>query len=597
MISVCIDILRDSPMRELLMHIIAAITRTITCSYSIVHIPRAVAITHKGKPGPRARDRRGTTMVKLVPVAIGLLACCTVWAEQPSVWVASPWQHVLRDSKRGSKRTVTLQAARHEYEPFRIIISGGDTGVCNVNVIASDLVSSSNTIAAQNLTLFREHYVHLTKPSYHSSAPLGWYPDALIPFVNPEDGSPLDGSLYDAVPFDVAPATNQGVWVDVYVPADTPPDKYRGTVTVMTEGELLGTVPIKLTVWDFTLPQSITMRSNFGAIIPAVASRHGMEFESKAFREVQLRYVSTLLDHRCVPDVWSLDIWPHWNEETQTLNDTGQGENLRRLLADGRVNALRVPEGPKTPAYLKALTDYLRQHNCLQIAYFYLFDEPNNAEQYARVRREGELIHTAAPGLKTLCTEQTVPTDPAWGDLYGYVDIWCPLWTFYDEETARQRQDLGEEIWSYTALTGAPGVPWWEIDSPPVMFRAPFWTSWHYGLRGFLYWSSVCWQDRDPWTNPLFSDRYWGEGQLLYPGIDAGIDGPVPSIRLKLIREAMEDYEYMALAAQQGCRQEVDAIVDKMAPSFYQWEHDPRQYLAAREKIARLILKPSPKEE
>jgi hypothetical protein len=123
-----------------------------------------------------------------------------------------------------------------------------------------------------------------------------------------------------------------------------------------------------------------------------------------------------------------------------------------------------------------------------------------------------------------------------------------------------------------------------------VQFRAPFWVSWHYGVKGFLYWSSIYWgKGQDPWTTPHFRDQYWGEGMLLYPGKDAGLSGPVPSIRLKLIREALEDFEYMTLAGKQGHKAQVDEIVASLARSFTDWSQSPEAYMAARAKLAALI--------
>jgi len=128
------------------------------------------------------------------------------------------------------------------------------------------------------------------------------------------------------------------------------------------------------------------------------------------------------------------------------------------------------------------------------------------------------------------------------------------------------------------------------VDFAPTAFRAPFWTSWRYDIKGFLYWSSVYWDAyEDVWTKPHFRDKYWGEGMLVYPGPPAGIKGPVTSIRLKLVREALEDYEYMTLAAKQGHRLKVDAIVMGLTRSFEDWEQDPAAYMRAREELAGLV--------
>jgi hypothetical protein len=132
---------------------------------------------------------------------------------------------------------------------------------------------------------------------------------------------------------------------------------------------------------------------------------------------------------------------------------------------------------------------------------------------------------------------------------------------------------------------------------------------------GFLYWSSVYWGAYDGmegvWNAPHFRERFWGEGMLLYPGQPAGIDGPVTSIRLKLIREAMEDYEYMVLAAQgEGggldiqmgsetmivtrrgdAREQVNRIVKNVASSFQAWSRDEGDYERARARLAEMIVR------
>lgn len=59
----------------------------------------------------------------------------------------------------------------------------------------------------------------------------------------------------------------------------------------------------------------------------------------------------------------------------------------------------------------------------------------------------------------------------------------------------------------------------------------------------------------DPWTTQwAFGGN--GDGTLFYPGTPAKIGGtqhvPVSSIRLKLIREGYEDYEYLAMLDRLG---------------------------------------------
>ena len=523
----------------------------------------------------------------VLALLVSLAGLGPVWSQESVVWVAGPWEHVLRNAEPGGAKSAEIVAARNEYEPLRVIVHAGGQALAKVRVEASALTGSAGQIEARNVALFREHYIDVFKPSPRSKAPTGWYPDALIPVAG---GDPA--GKYPPMAASVEPGTNQGFWADVYVPRDTAPGEYSGTINVTADGTRLGSVTVKLRVLPFTLPDKIAMRSNFGSLGCRLARHLEMDAGSEEFAAVEDQYIDTLLAHRAIPSSLG-NIWPKWTPEGG-IDDSSSGERLRAMVQDRHVNSLCVPfayrtEPEKCKAYLKDMADYLRSKGWLDLAYIYLEDEPNNAEQYETVRKQGELIRES--GIKRMCTEQTVTSNPQWGTLYGAVDIWCPLWCLYDEKTARQRQALGEEIWTYTALCQGKGTaPFWQIDFAPVHFRAPFWVSWHYGVKGFLYWSSTYWApDQDPWTTPHFRNQFWGEGMLLYPGKDAGLRGPAPSIRLKLIREALEDFEYMTLAGQQGHQAQVDEIVAGLARSFDDWSQSPEAYMAARAKIAALI--------
>jgi hypothetical protein len=493
----------------------------------------------------------------------------------------------LRSTESGEAKSAEIVAARNEYEPLRVIIRAGAQALTNVRVEAGALTGPAGQIESRNVALFREHYIHVFQPSRRSKAPAGWYPDALIPIAGGEHSAE-----HSPMAVNVGPGVNQGIWVDVYIPRDAAPGEYSGTITVTAEGARLGSVPVKVRVEPFTLPDKIAMRSNFGSLGARLARQLGMDAAAEEFTAVEDQYIDTLLSHRAIPSSLG-NIWPKWTPDGG-IDDSSSGERLRAMIEDRHVNSLCVPfayrsEREKCRAYLRDMAAYLRSKGWLDLAYIYMKDEPNDAEEYEIVREQGELIRES--GIKRLCTEQTVTSNPEWGTLYGAVDIWCPLWCLYDEKTARERQELGEEIWTYTALCqGSGAAPFWQIDFSPVQFRAPFWVSWHYGVKGFLYWSSIYWaKDQDPWTTPHFREQYWGEGMLLYPGKDVGISGAVPSIRLKLIREALEDFEYMTLAGKQGHTAEVNEIVDSLARSFNDWSRNPEAYMAARAKIAALI--------
>ena len=110
-------------------------------------------------------------------------------------------------------------------------------------------------------------------------------------------------------------------------------------------------------------------------------------------------------------------------------------------------------------------------------------------------------------------------------------------------------------------------------------------------MTGLLYWTTVYWEQvKDSWLDQLtYRGRYNGEGSLFYPGADAGFAGPVTSIRLKNIREGMEDYEYFKILEDLGDREFVDAKVREISQTWFEWEKNPDKLYQVREEIAKRI--------
>jgi hypothetical protein len=93
---------------------------------------------------------------------------------------------------------------------------------------------------------------------------------------------------------------------------------------------------------------------------------------------------------------------------------------------------------------------------------------------------------------------------------------------------------------------------------PPIYARALETMSFRLGAKGELYWG-VTWRfanppgaANDPWLNQDWNGAS-GDGTLVYPGtagrrIGGSTDIPIASLRLKMIRAGMEDYEYLRIA-------------------------------------------------
>jgi hypothetical protein len=85
-----------------------------------------------------------------------------------------------------------------------------------------------------------------------------------------------------------------------------------------------------------------------------------------------------------------------------------------------------------------------------------------------------------------------------------------------------------------------------------------------------------------------------GDGALFYPGTPARIGGthdiPVESMRLQLIREGMEDYEYLHLLSTLGGEADARAAVAALFPAAWKVaQATPAQLVATRAHLADLI--------
>jgi hypothetical protein len=565
----------------------------------------------------RGKSQRIETHIAGVFAAgVVLLAAYRTPTPEPpmSVYVMDEFARVRPRDAPGSKRVAVLSAARNEYAPFQIIVHAGTGGLKRVNAVAGPLVPKrGHIIAADRIALYREHYIEVRKLSPKSRGKPGWYPDALIPFLDPSTGKPPVRARFAAAPFNIAPDSNQPLWVDVLTPRDATPGEYRGTIMVSAEGIKSHRVPIKLTVWDFALPDTPSMRTHFGdADVNPLVSRPPQiaawrSLDEAGQRALQTAYAELVAAHRICPPIPPF-LMPNVNADGSIDPQSTHaalkqwierfhitGFPIRFLGMDGR-GWLGDPLGAdrkRNALYLSSMYAYLRDNHWDKLAYVYVVDEPNSVQAYNDVRARAKFVHEVALGLKVLCTKQPQVGNRGWGSLVGSVDIWAPLWPMFQEAAAKERLAAGEEIWSYTALCqGRPDTPFWELDFPILNYRIPMWISWRFGITGLLYWSTTNWAStRDVWTNPLtFDDQYNMEGSLLYPGVDAGVQGLVASIRLKEIREGLEDYEYLRLLAERRGRATAEHVVKKIARAWQDWDTEPRHLLEARAEIARLIL-------
>ena len=152
----------------------------------------------------------------------------------------------------------------------------------------------------------------------------------------------------------------------------------------------------------------------------------------------------------------------------------------------------------------------------------------------------------------------------------------------------------------------------WSADAPAMYNRLWSFVWWKYEAKGVLYWSmnQVNYSGGGAPYNNIWNYGSNGDGHLMYPGVATssgrsipastpvigGVhDIPIESIRLKHIRDGMEDLEYMERAKAATSKAAVDSIVDSAFTntdirfSYYNLNLDSGNLFHARERLASLI--------
>jgi hypothetical protein len=482
-------------------------------------------------------------------------------------------------------------AAKNEFEGFQLVLRAPRGGLTGVKVT----VEPFRNDAGETLpvpTLYREHYVyaHAVQRDYFSRDTFiasnvpqgaGWYADALIPFAVNSTQANAGEVRFWAQPFEVAAFQNQPIWVDIYVPADARAGSYRSRYTVTSDqGDVTGEIvtgELRLEVWNFTLPQSPSLDSSF-----------------LVWKQNNKATYIELLKHKLMPDY----VEPEYQAEL--INDWGLRLQRLGFVAGASIDDCTMNPPPSVAELQKSATE---QDERLSL-YMYPADEItacNNLNETMKAWSRN--AHEA--GVKNLVT--MFPRPELFNDGTGTsaVDIWVIYATQLMAkgsleagdnllETLQDVLEKGNEVWSYTALAAEPHAPQWALNYSAFDFRllAGF-INLRYGMTGLLYWRVDNWSD-DPWQTLRVDDdpsNYpAGEGMLLYPGEAVGVDGVVPSLRLKWLREGAEDYEYGQLLTKMGEQDVLDRTVRGVAKDWYHWTKQAGVLESARQKLAAAIL-------
>ncbi len=454
---------------------------------------------------------------------------------------------------------VELSLARREVESFQVVLRSKKS-IEEVNVTIGELRNPENNavIPAEQLMVMPVGYVK-SLPTPYPVEKVTWWPDPLLPFLKTFT---LDANVW------------QPVWIDVAATVETLPGTYRGTVTVSGKNVADIQVPVAVRVWNFALPASPTQpqlfnySTDFNHAVYTTDQDAFKQFcdykegkinedklgkEARRLRQLELDTENILLAHHITPTQIYAASRPLRNDDAKRWLEHGGNTYCTTYLTPRPVK-----KGELYPSWLlkRALATLdktvpeLKAAGIYDRAYLYCFDEISENQFFAAQTMLAE-IKKHYPDLPTV----TTAFDPDFGRANGLsevIDVWCPQVESFVKylDRIRAEQKAGKKVWYYSCMWD-PGMDFL-LEKPATAPRLLLGLAQHkYGSDGFLYYNVFHGQSKQNRisTGPLTEHNgrsyldFNGCGLLIYPGAN----GPLPCIRLKALRDGIEDFEYWRL--------------------------------------------------
>ncbi|MFH1477759.1 MAG: glycoside hydrolase domain-containing protein [Verrucomicrobiota bacterium] len=297
---------------------------------------------------------------------------------------------------------------------------------------------------------------------------------------------------------------------------------------------------------------------------------------------------------------------PLAQSELTALWSTNSPDQFEQRVQSLMKNGQRIFQINK-PA--RALYDFLVKKGWLDRFMIYSnADEPAESTFHAKNIPYAQDMRTNFPGLKIFLASEFYP------NMSAGCDIWLTDLSRANYDPRSFVPPVKPQLWHYychlpvnwqmrAPLTMAPNM---QIDNDALEHRLALWMSWHYKAKGALIWAGNSewnhlvtnfWSCLDLSGNEYrtsykfpYGGIHHGNGNLMYPPRTP--DGePIPSLRLKVLRDGMQDIALFESAVREyGSK--VQAFVAPV-PAVFQHPHYydrlPETLLNKREALLRRI--------
>ena len=512
-----------------------------------------------------------------------------------SVWTADSMVKVspaaIPSPEQLASKSIRLELAGAESESAQICVTAPDVApAVPITVSVGRLASAGGDAFGGSVDVRRVGY--LARLDGFEEHPFGddphelWFPEPLLP----------------AEGLRTAPGGTQSVWLTFKADRGAKPGVYSGSVSVRV-GSASFVVPAVVRVRDFSLPVRFGLKTAYSVMDGFTRAVYPDDFAAKKRESWDI-----MLDHRLNPDDISRTSPPDVADVEYAAKRGMNSFNVLNLVWPNPKAKWGCRPKPGETAgedfrdYLdRTVRPYvaeLRRRGLDRGAYIYGFDECGKA-YYGDMMSLCRAIK-ADYGLPVMTTAYMFRDVAKHRIDFGskeamMTDFHCPHYEVYDPLLADRYRAAGKEVWWYTCCS--PRYPYANVapySYPVVECRLMGWLTRLVRADGFLYWHVNCWRgtgkmnERETyfpdWRTDTFP-RAHGDGVFLYPGREHVLSG----IRLANVRDGVEDYEWLRLAAERVGRNAVEAVMRELVRAKADFSRDASLLRRVRTRVADLI--------
>lgn len=532
-----------------------------------------------------------------------------------AAWV-SPLEKVRRTKQffaNMPRKEFVIDAARGEGEGCQLVILPGKklSNVC-VTLKKTPVDSSGDTIPESAVSVHPVGYVFCKSPKSYVEIPEEtWWPDPILHYASKLQ---LEQDCW------------QAWYLDLNIPENQKPGLYQGSLQITGYQLPEREVKFEVRVRNFTLEKG---EPYFGVYDLGAPTWEKYTYEEPypvpgeaEGKQMHKELLDLILAHRLNPDaIYTRKKIPSL-EEIQYKLANGAGHFNIKYLTCGRGSS----EQQKMDAsiFLKEIESAVESYKKAGIfdkAYIYGYDEMERS-RFPVAQKVAQTIKAKYPGLNLI----TTAGDPSFGTdgQLSAFDTFCTVIQVYENnmDMVKKARQAGKKVMWYIACGPDAPYPNFFIEFPlmdaRLLMGAMFWK---YQPDGFLYYSLAkfgkyvvnedggqVWIPQGPMMgapltgwDPMSFPGFNGDGSLVYPSLR----GPVATIRLKAIRDGLDDYMYFkkladALAevrsgkkkmSREWCESAGKALIveDTLVKSLREFTKDPRLLLSKRAELAGLL--------